>query len=137
MTFMHSLQMQEDLVSESQLLTNQADHHSQTMRKILEEKEAALSSMRRELARVMEEKDRLLQEPVRGQARGQVRGQATDRPEESNSQNQEPTPTPGTAQHEAENQREVTPTPHPSNAELSKLQIGLKEKQVALEEREK
>lgn len=52
--------MQDDLVSESQLLTEQADSHSQTMRGVLTEKEAALSTLRQELDRVIQERDRLL-----------------------------------------------------------------------------
>lgn len=52
--------MQDDLVSESQLLTEQADSHSQAMRGVLTEKEAALSTLRQELDRVIQERDRLL-----------------------------------------------------------------------------
>lgn len=52
--------MQDDLVSESQLLTEQADSHSQAMRGVLGEKEAALSTLRQELERVIQERDRLL-----------------------------------------------------------------------------
>lgn len=52
--------MQDDLVSESQLLTEQADSHSQAMRGVLTEKEAALSTLRQELDRVVQERDRLL-----------------------------------------------------------------------------
>ena len=55
------LKMQDDLVNESQLLTEQADCHSQAMRKILTEKEATLSSLRQELQRVTQERDGLLQ----------------------------------------------------------------------------
>ena len=55
------LKMQDDLVNESQLLTEQADCHSQAMRKILTEKEAMLSSLRHELERVTQERDGLLQ----------------------------------------------------------------------------
>ena len=55
------LKMQDDLVNESQLLTEQADCHSQAMRKILTEKEATLSSLRHELERVTRERDGLLQ----------------------------------------------------------------------------
>ena len=55
------LKMQDDLVNESQLLTEQADCHSQAMRKILTEKEAMLSSLRHELERVTRERDGLLQ----------------------------------------------------------------------------
>jgi hypothetical protein len=130
--------MQEDLVSESQLLTHQADHHSQTLRKILEEKETALSSLRQELVKVMEERDKLLQEPIRDQVKGQIKGHVTDKTdlEESHPQNQVLPLNPVTQQHGRENQREITPSPHPSDSELSKLQIGLKEKQVALEEKE-
>ena len=55
------LKMQDDLVNESQLLTEQADCHSQAMRRILIEKEATLSSLRHELERVTRERDGLLQ----------------------------------------------------------------------------
>lgn len=52
--------MQDDLVCESQLLTEQADSHSQAMRGVLTEKEAALSTLRQELDRVVHERDKLL-----------------------------------------------------------------------------
>uniref|UniRef100_K1QI34 Uncharacterized protein n=1 Tax=Magallana gigas TaxID=29159 RepID=K1QI34_MAGGI len=52
--------MQDDLVSESQLLTEQADSHSQAMRGVLTEKESALSTLRQELDRVVHERDKLL-----------------------------------------------------------------------------
>ena len=55
------LKMQDDLVKESQLLTEQADCHSQAMRRILTEKEATFSSLRHELERVTRERDGLLQ----------------------------------------------------------------------------
>ena len=55
------LKMQDDLVNESQLLTEQADCHSQAMRRILTEKEATFSSLRHELERVTRERDGLLQ----------------------------------------------------------------------------
>lgn len=52
--------MQDDLVSESQLLTEQADSHSQAMKGVLTEKEATLSALRQELDRVVHERNRLL-----------------------------------------------------------------------------